>query len=115
MLNYALLLRGLISSEIPYFFLIVFGIFFTRQGIFHKEAAISFAKLMRDIFIPIYIFIQIARSTSLQSFQNADLIIISLLCQIVIACLLSLIYIKITKMEVRYQYTWLFLNCFVDH
>jgi predicted permease len=115
MLNYGHLVGGLISSEIPYLILILFGIFFAKQGIFHKEGTISFAKLMKDIFIPIYIFIQIARSTSLQSFQNANLIIISLLCQILIAGLISVIYLKITKMEVRYQYSWLFLNCFVDH
>jgi predicted permease len=114
MIDYANLMGGLITSEFPYLVMIGFGVWFAKQGIFHKEGAISFSKLMIEIFIPIYLFINIARSTSVITIQKNYLMIISVLCEMAFAALVSFIYIKIVKMDIRYRYSFLMLNCFSD-
>jgi predicted permease len=115
MIEYSHLMGGLISSEFPYLIMIVMGVFLTRQKIFHKEGAVSFAKLMIEIFLPVYLFINIARSTSVLLIQDNYLMIISVLLQMFIGGLISFIYLKITKMNIKYRWSWLIINCFVDH
>jgi predicted permease len=114
MIEYADLMGGIISCQFPYLVMIGSGVFFAKQGIFHREGAISFSKLMIEIFIPIYLFINIARSTSVVTIEKNYLIIISVLCQMAVAALVSLIYIKLTKMDIRFRYSFLMMNCFVD-
>lgn len=114
MIEYANLFGGLITCQFPYLVMMGFGVWFAKQGIFHKEGAISFSKLMIEIFIPIYLFINIARSTSVILIKKNYLMIISVLSEITFAALVSIIYIKIVKMDIRYRYSFLILNCFSD-
>lgn len=113
-MEYVDFMGGLISCEFPYVVLIGIGYLFGRLNLIQKDGVIALSKLTIEIFLPVYLFLQIGRSTSVEQIQMNSLIIISNLIMIAIAVILGLFYIFITKMDIRYRFTWLGLLCFCD-
>lgn len=114
MIDYANLLGGLITSEFPYLIMIFCGYFFARYDILKRDGLHTLSKLMIEIFIPIFLFINVCRSTSAATIQKNFLIILSTLFYILFAGGIAYIYTFLTKMDVRYRYTWIFMIAIVD-
>jgi len=114
MIDYANLLGGLLTSEFPYIIMIFCGYFFAKNAILKSEGLHTLAKLMIEIFVPIYLFINVCRSTSIESLQNNFLIIISMIFYVLFAAGIGLLYSKFVKMDVRYRNTWIFLIAITD-
>ena len=62
-LEYSHLLGALLSAQVPYMFMLGCGYFFAKVGLLQKEGLVSFAKMNIEIFLPVYLFIQVCRST----------------------------------------------------
>ena len=113
-MEYVDFMGGLISCEFPYVVLIGIGYLFGRLNLIQRDGVIALSKLTIEIFLPVYLFLQIGRSTSVEQIHMNSLIIISNLIMIAIAAILGLFYTFITKMDIRYRFTWLGLLCFCD-
>jgi hypothetical protein len=72
------------------------------------------SKLMIEIFIPIYLFINVCRSTSVAILEKNYLTIISMLFYILISSVLAYLYTLGSKMDIRYRFTFIALTCFTD-
>jgi predicted permease len=114
MLYYANLLGGLLTSEFPYLVLLFSGYLFSRLGLLQKDGIVALSKLVVEIFLPIYLFIQIARSNHIDTLTANSLIIISNLVMLCIAGAIGFIYAFMTKMDIRYRFTWIVILCFND-
>jgi predicted permease len=114
MIDYANLLGGLLTSEFPYIIMIFCGYFFAKYDILKSEGLQTLAKLMIEIFLPIYLFINVCRSTSIESLQKNFLVILSMIFYVLFAAAIGLLYSKLIKMDVRYRYTWIFLIAITD-
>ena len=113
-LQYSHLLGALLSAQVPYMFMIACGYFFAKVGLLQKEGLISFAKMNIEIFLPIYLFIQVCRSTFTYNFEEYGVIILSFLFYFVISFVLCFLYAFLSKMDLRYRFTFISITCFVD-
>jgi predicted permease len=113
-MDYANFMGGMISSEFPYLVLIGCGYLLGRLNLILKEGTIALSKLAIEIFLPVYFFIQVARSTSVEQITGNALIIISNLLVIFLGAFIGYLYTIITKMDIRYRYTWIVIICFTD-
>ena len=113
-LEYSHLLGALLSAQVPYMFMLGCGYFFAKVGLLQKEGLVSFAKMNIEIFLPVYLFIQVCRSTFTYNFEENGVIIISFLFYFVIAFLLSFIYAFFSKMDIRYRFTFISITAMVD-
>lgn len=112
--NYADLMGGQISCEFPYLVMIAFGYAFSRTGMLKEEGVVSFSKIIIEIFLPVYLFIQIAKSTSTESLDMNFPLILSVLFYILFTGAICFTYAYFTKMDIRYRYTWIAITCFTD-
>jgi predicted permease len=106
MLNYGNFLGGLLSCEVPYLIMLPFGYFFARQKILKRDGLEVFARLMIELLIPVYLFINVFRSTTVEIIQENYLIIISTLIYIFFAFSVGFLYAHFTHMDIRYKFTW---------
>jgi predicted permease len=113
-MEYVDFMGGLISSEFPYIVLIGIGYLFGRLNLIQKDGIVALSKLTIEIFLPVYLFLQIGRSNSVDQLKTNALIVVSNLMMIAIAAIIGLLYIFITKMDKRYRFSWLALLCFCD-
>ena len=113
-LKYENLLGGLMTSQIPYAFMIFCGFFFAKVGLLQKEGLHAFGRMNIDIFLPIFLFIQVGRSTYLYNFEQNGAIIVSFLFYFIIAFIISFVYAITSKMDLRYRYTFIFITSIVD-
>jgi len=114
MIIYENLMGGMISSQFPYLVLIFAGWVFARLDLINKDGNVAFSKLSIEIFLPVYLFIQILRGTSADIISKNYLIIISEMFQMLIGILLALLYIWISKMDIRGRFSFIALACFND-
>ena len=113
-LKYENLLGGLMTSQIPYAFMIFCGFFFAKVGLLQKEGLHAFGRMNIDIFLPIFLFIQVGRSTYIYNFEQNGAIIVSFLFYFIIAFIISFVYAITSKMDLRYRYTFIFITSIVD-
>ena len=113
-LEYSHLLGALLRAQVPYMFMLGCGYFFAKVGLLQKEGLVSFAKMNIEIFLPVYLFIQVCRSTFTYNLEENGVIIISFLFYFVIAFLLSFIYAFFSKMDIRYRFTFISITVMVD-
>lgn len=113
-IQYSHLLGALLSSQVPYLFMIGCGFFFGKVGVMTKEGVVAAAKMNVEVFFPVYFFIQVCRSTFTYNFEKNFVIIISFLFYFVISFLLCAIYAKFTKMDLRYRFTFICITSMVD-
>lgn len=114
MIIYENLMGGMISSQFPYLLLIFAGWLFSKMDLINKDGNVAFSKLSIEVFLPIYLFIQTLRGTTASIISNNYLLILSELFAILMGFILSLIYIFISKMDVRMRYTFIAIACFND-
>ena len=67
-----------------------------------------------EIFLPIYLFIQVCRSTYTYNFEENGVIIISFIFYFVISFIICFIYCLISKMDLRYRFTFILLTSVID-
>lgn len=67
-----------------------------------------------DIFLPIYLFIQVCRSTFVYNYVEYGIIPISFIFYLITSFLLSFIWAFGSKMDLRYRNTFICLNMFTD-
>ena len=113
-LEYSHFLGALLSSQFPYMFMIGCGYFFGKVGLLQKEGLISFGKMNIEIFLPTYLFIQVCRSTFVLNIEEYYIIILSFLFYFIIATMLSFLYAVLSKMDLRYRFTFVSITAFVD-
>jgi predicted permease len=114
MFYYANLLGGLLTSEFPYLLLLFSGYLFSRLGLLQRDGIVALSKLVIEMFLPVYLFIQVARSNNVDALVNNSLIIISNLVMMLVVGLIAFSYAYLTKMNIRYRFTWIVLLCFND-
>jgi len=114
MIIYANLMGGMISCQFPYLVLIFAGWLFAKLDLINKDGNVAFSKLSIEIFLPVYLFIQILRGTSLDIISKNYLIIISELFQMIVGIIFALLYIWISKMDIRGRFSFIALACFND-
>ncbi len=114
MFNYESLIGGMISSQFPYLLLIFSGWLFAKLDLINKDENIAFSKLSIEIFLPVYLFIQILRGTSVDIISKNYLIIISEVSQMLVGLIFALIYIWISRMDIRARFNYILLACFND-
>lgn len=108
------LLGSLLSAQVPYLFMILSGFFFGKIRLISKQALLSFAQMNIDIFLPTYLFILVGKCSFTYNFLQNWIIILSFLFYTGISFLLSYLWCIITKIDLRYRYTFIILTCFVD-
>ena len=113
-LPYGKFVGALITSQIPYAFMIFCGFFFGKVGLIQKEGLFAFSKMNIEIFLPIYLFIQVCRSTYTYNFEENGVIIISFIFYFVISFIICFIYCLISKMDLRYRFTFILLTSVID-
>ena len=113
-LPYGKFIGALITSQIPYAFMIFCGFFFGKVGLIQKEGLFAFSKMNIEIFLPIYLFIQVCRSTYTYNFEENGVIIISFIFYFVISFIICFIYCLISKMDLRYRFTFILLTSVID-
>jgi predicted permease len=113
-LEYSHFLGALLSSQFPYMFMIGCGYFFGKVGLLQKEGLISFGKMNIEIFLPTYLFIQVCRSIFVLNIEEYYIIILSFLFYFIIATMLSFLYAVLSKMDLRYRFTFVSITAFVD-
>ena len=113
-LPYGKFIGALITSQIPYAFMIFCGFFFGKVGLIQKEGLFAFAKMNIEIFLPIYLFIQVCRSTYTYNFEENGVIIISFIFYFVITFIICFIYCFVSKMDLRYRFTFILLTAVID-
>ena len=113
-LPYGKLIGALITSQIPYAFMIFCGYFFGKVGLIQKEGLFAFAKMNIEIFLPIYLFIQVCRSTYTYNFEENGVIIISFIFYFVITFIICFIYCFVSKIDLRYRFTFILLTSVID-
>lgn len=113
-MNFSHLLGGLLSSQTPYIFMLLSGLFFSKIGMLDKDGLCALARLSIEIFLPIYYFIQVCRCTYTLNLENNWIIILSFLFYMVIAFLLSGAWALFSKMDVRCRWTFIAIACFTD-
>ena len=113
-LPYGKLIGALMTSQIPYAFMIFCGFFFGKVGLIQKEGLFAFSKMNIEIFLPIYLFIQVCRSTYTYNFEENGVIIISFIFYFVISFIICFIYCLISKMDLRYRFTFILLTSVID-
>jgi hypothetical protein len=114
MIIYENLMGGMISCQFPYLVLFFAGWLFAKLDLINKDGNISFSKLSIEIFLPVYLFIQILRGTSVDIISKNYLIIISEIVQILVGILLAFTYIWLSKMDIRGRFSFIALACFND-
>jgi hypothetical protein len=82
--------------------------------IINKEGLIAFSKMNIEIFLPVYLFIAVCRSNFTLIYDKFGGIIISNLLFTIISSIICLIYTYITKMDLRYRYTFIIITSFID-
>ena len=90
------------------------GFFFGKVGLIQKEGLFAFSKMNIEIFLPIYLFIQVCRSTYTYNFEENGVIIISFIFYFVISFIICFIYCLISKMDLRYRFTFILLTSVID-
>lgn len=113
-MKFVYLLGSYLSALTPYIFIIACGYFFGRVKLITKEDLNSFAKMVNEIFLPVYLFIHVARCTYTLNFELYNSFIISFLFYLVIAGILSFTWAWLSKMDQRYRYTFICMTSFVD-
>ena len=113
-MNYGKLIGALYTAQIPYLFMIFCGYFFGRVKIINKEGLIAFSKMNIEIFLPVYLFIAVCRSNFTLIYDKFGGIIISNLLFTIISSIICLVYTYITKMDLRYRYTFIIITSFID-
>jgi len=113
-MNYGKLIGALYTAQIPYLFMIFCGYFFGRVKIINKEGLIAFAKMNIEIFLPVYLFIAVCRSNFTLIYDKYGGIIISDILFIIISFIICYIYTLISKMDLRYRYTFIIITSFID-
>ena len=105
MFNYGNFYGGLLTTEIPYLVIITIGIILVKTELMNHEGLISIAKVCIEVFIPCYLFISITGSTSTEQIITNSPVIISQLIMIAIGFLISFIFCKLSKADVRTKWT----------
>ena len=75
--NYGKFIGALITAQLPYAFMVFCGFFFGKVGLIQKEGIYAFSKMNIEIFLPIYLFIQVCRSNFTYNYEENGVIIIS--------------------------------------
>lgn len=114
MIIYADLMGGMISCQFPYLVLIFAGWLFAKLDLINKDGNVAFSKLSIEIFLPVYLFVQILRGTSADIISKNYLIILSELFQMLVGFLLAFLYVWISKMDIRGRFSFIALACFND-
>ena len=114
MIIWANLMGGLISCQFPYVGIIITAYICSILQNLDKNGMVSFCKNAIEVFYPAYIFIQVLRGCTVDIIKTNYLMIISQFSQMLIALILALIYIKISRMDFRSKYTFIGLACFPD-
>ena len=107
MFIFADFLGGVVSCNFPFLVVIFAGWFFTRLELINKEGLVAFAKLIIEIFLPVYFFIQVCRSTSVELIQKNYLVIISEIIYTVVAFIIAWLYTILTNIDARHKYTFI--------
>ena len=110
---YLNLIGGLITCELPYILIIIFGWYFTHLNVFENDTKNPLSKIMIITTLPIFYFILIGKSNSVSNLQNYYIIIISDLIKTVFSIAISISYSYIFKMDSRYTYTWIVIILFI--
>ncbi len=113
-MNYGKLLGALFTAQIPYLFMIFCGYFFGRVKIINKEGLIAFAKMNIEIFLPVYLFIAVCRCNFTLIYDKYGGIIISNLLFTIISFIICFLYTFLTKMDLRYRFTFIVITSFID-
>lgn len=108
------MLGGFLSSLILYLFMLGCGYFFGKVNLLKKEGLVAFTKMVIEIFLPVYLFIHVCRSTFTHNFTSHGVLIVSFLFYMVIAGGLSFLWAYFSKMDLRYRFTFICLTAFVD-
>ena len=106
-MNYINFIGGLISVEFPFFLVMLCGWFFAKMSVLEKEGLVSFAKIMKELFLPCYLFLYVCQATSVLILTKFNIIIISQLIQVFVAAGLACCYIFYSNMDTRFRWTWL--------
>lgn len=107
MFIYAHFIGGVVSCNLPFLIVIFAGWFFARLELLNKTGLVAFAKIVIEIFLPVYFFIQVCRSTSVELLQTNGLVIISEIIYTAISFIIGWLYVSITKMDVRHSNTFI--------
>lgn len=100
-----LLFGGLLTSEVPYIIIMGIGFALVKTELLNVEGLCSIAKLAIEVFLPTYLFINIAGSTSIAQLITNSVVIVSQLCMIAISVAVGLIYCKISGVDIRLKWT----------
>lgn len=107
MFSYAQFLGGVVSCNFPFLVVIFAGWFFARLELLNKTGLIAFAKIVIEIFLPVYFFIQVCRSTSAEILHENGVVIVSEIIYTLISFGIGWLYVTITKMDVRHSNTFI--------
>lgn len=104
---YINLIGGLITTQFPYVFIILFGWYFSKLHALEKEMIKPLSKTVIFIFLPVYYFLWTAKATSTSNLTNYYIIILSEVIKTGVAAILGSLYIFLSGMDFRYRFTWL--------
>ena len=112
--NYGKFIGALITAQLPYAFMVFCGFFFGKVGLIQKEGIYAFSKMNIEIFLPIYLFIQVCRSNFTYNYEENGVIIISFIFYFIFSFIICFLYSFFTKMDLRYRFTFIFLTGIID-
>lgn len=104
---YLELILGLITCELPYILIILFGWYFSYLKVLKKDSLTPLSKMIIMIALPVYYFLLIGESNSLSNLQNYYIIIISDLVKTVVSLIICTSYTYLFKIDSRYRFTWI--------
>lgn len=97
---------GQISCEIVFILLMLVGYAFAKLEIITYEGLVSMSKLAMEVFLPVYVFIYVCKSTSRDLLKINAEVIISQLVLIAFCVCIAYTFSKLTKMDIRYRWTF---------
>lgn len=97
---------GQISCEIVFILLMLVGYAFAKLEVITYEGLVSMSKLAMEVFLPVYVFIYVCRSTSRDLLKINAEVIISQLVLIAFCVCIAYTFSKFTKMDIRYRWTF---------
>lgn len=100
-----LLFGGLLTSEVPYIVIMGIGFALVKTELLNVEGLCSIAKLAIEVFLPTYLFINVAGSTSINQITTNSSVIVSQLLMMAVSVIAGLIYCKMTGVDIRLKWT----------
>ena len=105
------LISGMISCELPYIFVIIFGWYFSQLKVLEKDSLEPLSKTVIMVTLPVYYFLLVGRSNSISNLEKYNIIIISDLLKTLFSLVFSWIFVYFSKMDSRYKFSWIvFIN-----